>query len=188
MVANAAAANGGRSSPSQGPATPSTSTVSTALTSINSSWIVRFVAKRDARTPTAITANTTPAPISTNSSCTAYGGQCASQRRNPTAAMSAAAAIPLMVGSCHASRAGVPAALPGVRLKEMPAELPAGGVPSADTYLQAGPERTATLTTSNDNVRDAILLRQRNKSLNSRRRRLPPPFPFSPPAAGGPHA
>src|SRR5260370_1230704 len=106
MVANAAAANGGRSSPSQGPATPSTSTVSTALTSINSSWIVRFVAKRDARTPTATTANTTPAPISTNSSCTAYGGKCASQRRNPPAAMIASAALPLVEGQRFVGRIG----------------------------------------------------------------------------------
>src|SRR6266851_6828382 len=81
--------------------------------------------------------------------------------------MSAAAAIPLMVGSCQEARAGIPAELPGVRLKEMPAGSPAGGDPSVDTYLQAGPERTATLTTSNDNVRDAILLRPRNSHLTA---------------------
>src|SRR5258706_11887901 len=72
-----------------------------------------------------------------------------------------------MVGSCHESRAGMRAELPGVRLNEIPAELPAGGLPSADTYLQAGTELTATLTTSNDNVRDTNLLRQRNSHLTA---------------------
>jgi hypothetical protein len=65
-----------------------------------------------------------------------------------------------MTGNCHDRLS--PALASGVRLKGLPAGLSAGGFLSADTYRQAGTERAATFTTSNDNVRDAILLRRRN--------------------------
>src|SRR5438132_6863350 len=141
MVANAAAASGGRSSPSQGPATPRTSTVSTVLTIIRRTWIARLVANRDALTPMAMIANSTPALIRISSCCTAYDGICARESRNATAAMIAAAPMPLIAASRHDRRGSWPAQAPGIRLNGLSAGFPADALLSAATYLLAGPAR-----------------------------------------------
>src|SRR6267143_771923 len=172
MVANEAAARGGKSSPSHGPATPRTSTVKTVLTSISSSWILRLAANRDARTPMAMTAKVTPAPKKPSSSPATFGGRPASQRRKPMAPMMAAAAIPLTTGRRQV-RSGWPAAAqaPGIRPNALSAGIPADVFLSADTYRHAQIGCTGLLTTWNHNVRDPSLLRARNSRLTGPRRR-----------------
>src|SRR6266852_2134821 len=166
MVAKTAAASGGRSSPSHRPATPRTSTLRTALTSMRSSWIARLESNRDARTPTAMAAKTMPTPIRASSCWAAAGGRWASQRRKASAPMMAAAPIPLIRARRQDRRVSAPAQAPGIRLNGLPAGLPAEGLPSAATYRHAQSGRTFTLTTSNDNVRDTNLLRSGQQSLN----------------------
>src|SRR5216684_2931978 len=168
MVAKTAAASGGRSSPSHRPATPRTSTLRTALTSMRSSWIARLESNRDARTPTAMAAKTMPTPIRTSSCWAAAGGRWASHRRKASAPMMAAAPIPLIRARRQDRRVSAPAQAPGIRLNGLPAGLPAEGLPSAATYRHAQSGRTFTLTTSNDNVRDTNLLRSGQQSLNGR--------------------
>src|SRR6266851_237229 len=93
-----------------------------------------LAASRDMRTPMAMAANTMPAPIRTSSRCTAYEGRWASQMRNATAPVIAAAAMPLTTASRQDRSGCTPGQAPEIRLKGLPAGLPAGWFLSADTY------------------------------------------------------
>src|SRR5258708_23900173 len=100
-----------------------------------------LAASRDTRTAMAMAANTMPAPIRTSSCCTAYEGRWASQMRNATAPMIAAAAMPLTMASRQDRSGCTPGQAAAIRLKGLPAGLPADWFLSADTYRQGGRAR-----------------------------------------------
>src|SRR5260370_7190964 len=79
-------------------------------------------------------ANTMPDRIRTGSRWTGYEGGWDSQMRNATAPVIAAAAMPLTTASRQDRSGCTPRQAPAIRLKGLPAGLPAGWFLSADTY------------------------------------------------------
>src|SRR5260370_28562178 len=100
-----------------------------------------LAASRDTCREMAMGANAKPAPIRTSCRWTAYEGRWASQMRKGTAPMIAAAAMPLTMASRQDRSGCTPGQAPAIRLKGLPAGLPADWFLSADTYRHAGRAR-----------------------------------------------
>src|SRR5579864_5155548 len=111
MAAKLTAAKGGRSSPSERPATPKTRSARVAEAIISPTWTASRLAEGDARKVTASAARTIPAAIRASSSRRTPAGAWAWARRYATAAMMARAATPLIAVKLHERmRRGIPTA------------------------------------------------------------------------------